>query len=136
MTVTDPIAAAQPEPIVQPTTTSGLDPKVGGLLAYLFGWIGGLIVYLTQKDPEVRFHAAQSLLFNVAYLVAFFGVWTLSFIGIMAQSTALTVLFSLLLFAVVGAFFVTWIVMCVKGYKLAHTKLPVIGDIAERWATK
>jgi uncharacterized membrane protein len=33
------------------------------MLSYLlFGWIGGLIMFFTQKHPEVRFHAAQSII--------------------------------------------------------------------------
>lgn len=136
MTATDPLSAVQPEPAAQPTTTTtaGLNPKVAGLLAYLFGWLGGLIIFLTQKDPEVRFHGAQSLLFTIAYTVVSVGAFTLMGIAGAAQSAVLAALSGLFVFAVMLGFFVTWIVMCVKGYGLEHTKLPLIGNMAERWA--
>lgn len=132
MTTAQDPTAPTPQP-AQPTTT-GLDPKVGGLLAYLLGWIGGLIMYFTQKDPEVRFHGAQSVLFAIAATAVFFAEWVLWFAAIASQSGLLIGLVSLMYGVTALATFVLWIVMCVKGYSLAHFKLPVIGDMAERWA--
>jgi uncharacterized membrane protein len=43
------------------STQSGLSENVAGLLCYLLGWITGLIFFLTDKRPFVRFHAAQSI---------------------------------------------------------------------------
>ena len=46
-----------------PTTTTGMDPKLAGLLCYLFGLITGLIFYFMEKeDRTVRFHAMQSII--------------------------------------------------------------------------
>lgn len=137
MTATEPTGAVQPEPARQTApATTGLDPKVGGLLAYLLGWIGGLVIYFTQKDPEVRFHGAQSVLFAIAAIAAYFAAWVLWFVAVATESGILIGL-GFLAFAVLGiGAFVLWIVMCVKGYHLAHFKLPVIGDMAERWAAK
>lgn len=125
-----------PSEPVQPVATTGLDPKVGGLLAYLlFGWIGGLIMFFTQKDPEVRFHGAQSVLMSIAIFAVYVALGIVSSVltfGV--NSLALLGLFSLV-YTILGlGFFALWILMCVKGYQLAHFKLPVIGDIAERWA--
>lgn len=132
-------AASQPEPVQpQPQAppqagTDTLDPKIGGLLSYLlFGWIGGLIMYLTQKNPEVRFHAAQSiltfgglsilsLLLNVVFPFA-----GLTGLGLLALLSGLLWLASVVL----------WILLSIKGYQLEHFKLPVVGDIAEQWAAR
>src|SRR5713101_677135 len=38
---------------------SGLSENVAGFLCYLVGWITGLIFFLIDKRPFVRFHAAQ-----------------------------------------------------------------------------
>ena len=43
------------------STQSGLSENVAGLLCYLLGWITGLIFFLIDKRPFVRFHAAQSI---------------------------------------------------------------------------
>ena len=38
-----------------------MDENVAGLLCYSLGWVTGLIFYLVDKRPFVRFHAAQSM---------------------------------------------------------------------------
>lgn len=133
-TAHDPTTPA-PEP-TRPAASTGLDPKVGGLLAYLlFGWIGGLIMFFTQKDPEVRFHGAQSVLLSIAMAVVFIGLGIVtSVLTVAFNSMALVGLVSLVYIGLYLASIALWILMCVKGYQLAHFKLPVIGDIAERWA--
>ena len=97
------------------------------LLAYLFGWIGGLIVYLTQKNPEARFHGAQSVLLSIAVFAVYVVLFVLTFV-----SNLFGIFLLLLWLAAFGVF----IFMCVQGYQMKHTKLPIIGDIAEQWASK
>jgi hypothetical protein len=54
------VGAASPSgPAV--SSQSGLAENVAGLLCYVLGWITGLIFFLTDKRPFVRFHAAQSI---------------------------------------------------------------------------
>src|SRR6202041_3725850 len=43
------------------SSQSGLSENVAGLLCYLLGWVTGLIFFLIDKRPFVRFHAAQSI---------------------------------------------------------------------------
>lgn len=114
--------AAAPDPAAPertaPSTATGLDPRLAGLLAYVFGLVGsGLVVLLTQKHPEVRFHGAQSILFSVAAVVL-----------ALLTSMISTGLNGLVVFLLVG----TWVLMCIKGHQLDHFKLPVIGDAAEK----
>lgn len=123
-----PGAYGQPGPYGPPQ--SGLAPNVAAMLAYLlFGWIGGLIMYFTQQDREVRFHAAQSImLFGGITLVNI----VLNVLNFGANSFLLSALGGL-----IGLFsFVMWIFLSIQGYQLKHTKLPVIGDVAEQWAVK
>ncbi|MEX0659259.1 MAG: DUF4870 domain-containing protein [Egibacteraceae bacterium] len=129
-----PPQGGQPGGVPQggPPSADGLDPKVGGLLSYLlFGWIGGLIMYLTQKHPEVRFHGAQS--------VIVFGGITVAWIAL--QIIAVVLPFGGILTFFVGIVLwlgslVLWVILCIKGYNLEHFKLPVAGDLAEQWAAK
>lgn len=103
------------------------------MLAYLlFGWIGGLVMYLTQKHPEVRFHGAQSILLFGGLTVVQFVLWgmTLAIGGIIG-------LIIFIIYSLIGLFsFVMWIFMSIQGYQMKHMKLPVIGDMAEQWAAK
>ena len=129
--------AGQQPPPQQPAgqASDGLDPKVANLLSYLFTWLGGLIMYLTQKDREVRFHAAQAILFGIAWFGLMI-VWTIVSIVLGLVSGTLATIFNLLGWVVGIGFIVVWIMLIVKGFGMQHWKLPVIGDMAEKWAAK
>jgi uncharacterized membrane protein len=44
-----------------PKSSRGLSENGAALLSYVGGWLTGLIVFLIDKRPYVRFHAAQSI---------------------------------------------------------------------------
>ena len=48
-----------------------MDDKGKGIIAYIFGWIGGLIVLLAFKDnnKKTTIHACQSIVASVAVMV-------------------------------------------------------------------
>ena len=139
----------QNPPPVQTTTKSstGLDENVAALLSYVFGWLSGLIFFLIEKDSRlVRFHAMQSILFNVLFGILAFVVWIITFVFVfmgaaMGDSAgALFGHFSLLatLFWVVFvvAILIGWILCLVKAFQGQYFKLPVIGNFAEKFSTK
>src|SRR6202166_3371859 len=43
------------------STQSGMSENVAAFLCYLVGWVTGIIFFLIDKRPFVRFHAAQSI---------------------------------------------------------------------------
>lgn len=55
-----------------------LEPKISILLAYLFSWVGGLIVWLLEKENKfVKWNALQALIlgiFEVACMVIISGI--------------------------------------------------------------
>jgi uncharacterized membrane protein len=112
-------------------TSTGLDPKVAGLLSYLFGWVTGLIFFLLEKEHrEVRFHAAQSILVSLVLIGAYLALGVVAMIPVIG-------LLALLGYAAVGlGGFVLWVYLLVQGYHLNHVRLPVVGAIAEDWATR
>lgn len=120
----------QPAPAPGPATTStgtGLDPKLAGLLCYLFGWVSGLIFFLIEKDDKtVRFHALQSIFLSVAVFAVYFVFSFLIFVP------GVTVIAFTLLPFIYLAFLVISIVLMVKAYQGEKWKLPIIGDIAEK----
>ena len=68
--------AAAPEP-ASPTAVSGLTPNMAGALAYIFGFITGIIFLVLEpykNDRFVRFHAMQSIFYSVT-CIAFGIVW-------------------------------------------------------------
>jgi len=47
-------------------SSTGLEPKIACLLAYIFSWLGGLIIYLLEKENKfVKFHALQALIIGI-----------------------------------------------------------------------
>jgi uncharacterized membrane protein len=113
--------------------TSGLEENVAGLLCYVLGWITGLIFFLIDKRPFVRFHAAQSIGLSIGLIVVYilvgfvFAMMHIIHLGILAL--AIYPILALLVF-------VLWIFMMYKAYQHEKFKLPLIGDIAENMAGK
>jgi uncharacterized membrane protein len=116
-------------------SSTGLDPKLAGLLCYILGIITGLIFFLIEKSNDVvRFHAAQSILFSGSMIVLWIILTILQFV-ILSISLSLGSIFSLLTMLLGLAVFVLWVVLLIKGYSGEKWKLPVIGDMAERMAS-
>ena len=120
-----------------PETSTGLDPKVAALLAYLFGWVGGLIIYLVEtKNKYARFHALQSIFLNVAVIVVYIALGIV--FGIVGAVPGLGLaMFGLasLIYSVLGlGVLVLWIFLMVKAYQGEKYMLPVIGEMADRSA--
>ncbi len=91
------------------------------ILAYLLGWLGGLIVLFAMKDNtrNTKFHAAQAITLSVGYF-ALTMVYSLIPISIPFFSTALWIIY------IIG------IVMgIVKANKEEDPELPVVGSIAK-----
>ncbi len=121
-------------------TALGLDANVGSLLCYLpvcgISLIYSIIVLVTDKtNKQVRFHAFHSLLMTAVYVVLIMAVAIVG--GGLAAATGssiIALLVSLLYFAVIAGFLILMIVGCVKGYQGGSYKLPIVGDMAEKWS--
>lgn len=118
-------------------TGTGLDENVAGLVCYVGWWITGLIFFIIDKRPFVRFHAAQSMVLFGAFTVVY---WVLGIVlaGTLGMGGAF-VFWSLygLVFTVLRlAGLVLWIFCMVKAYQHERFKLPFVGDIAENIAGK
>jgi uncharacterized membrane protein len=51
------------QPGYQQPGAAGVDKKTGAMLSYVLWWITGIIFLFVSKDPDVKFHAAQSTIF-------------------------------------------------------------------------
>lgn len=101
----------------------GMEPNVASLLAYVLGWLSGLVIYLMEKENlEVRFHAAQSIIVFGALTVLNLVLGAIPFIG------------WILVPFVTLAGVVLWVLLMIKGYNQEHYKLPMAGDYAEKMA--
>jgi len=110
-------------------TGTGLEPNVAGLLCYVGWWVSGIVfLVLEPKDKFVRFHAVQSIIVFGAFTVVHVVFWNLAWIPWVG------ILF-IILGSLVGILaFILWIVLMLKAYKGEKYKLPVSGDLAEKYA--
>lgn len=112
---------------------SGLSANVAGALCYLAGFVTGILFLVLEpyrRDPFVRFHAFQSIFFNVAWILLYIALgfvesllpWSLWHLVSM-----LSTLLSLALLCIA-----LWLMY--RAYHNERFKLPVIGDLAEKQA--
>ena len=100
-------------------SSTGMEPNLAGLLAYVLGVVSGLVFFLIEKENTfVKFHAMQAILLSLTLFVLGF---VLMFIP--AFGWILGVLINLGGLAL-------WIVCMIKAYQGEWFKRPVIGDIA------
>lgn len=92
--------------------------KFRGLLAYLFGWIGGLIVLLAFKDNDSRtkFNACQSIVLSVSSVIVSIVLGFIPYIKVVAS------LYSAFIFVLL-------IIGMIKSYKEEDYELPVVSDL-------
>ncbi|KKL21420.1 hypothetical protein LCGC14_2445630 [marine sediment metagenome] len=123
-----------------PASSTGMDPKLGALLSYLLGIIGGVIFLLIEKDNKyVRFHAAQSIVFGATVFII--GIAWGIFAGIVTAIPGIgfvgAILFLVLPLFWLGVFVIA-IMLIIRAWtdydKGVTFKLPVIGGIAEKIA--
>lgn len=121
-------------------TALGLDANIGAGICNIpvcgINLIYSLIVLVTDKTNKLpRFHAIQSLLLIAAYLVlALVLAIVVGILGAITQSMAVASLGYLLLMAVIGIFILAMIFCAIKGFQGQIFKLPIIGDLADKWS--
>jgi uncharacterized membrane protein len=123
-------SAAPPSPMV--VSSGQMDEKLAGLLCYVFAWVTGIIFYLIDKRPFVRFHAAQSIVVFVGIHIIYFILG--AFLGFSMFTGGLGS-FSLgfILYPLVGLVaFVLWVLLMVKAYQGLKFRVPIAADLAEK----
>jgi uncharacterized membrane protein len=133
-----------PPPVQTTKSSTGLDENIAALLSYVFGWLGGLIFFLIEKDSRlVRFHAMQSILLNVLAGVIAVVVWVVWMVFFVVGSAIGDVVGGLI--GIIGTllwlvFFlgllIAWIMCLVKAFQFQYWKLPIIGNFAEKFSAK
>ncbi|HXB57019.1 MAG TPA: DUF4870 domain-containing protein [Vicinamibacteria bacterium] len=119
-------------------TNLGVSPNVGGLLCYVpccIGLIFSVVAAIVEKQSKfVRFHAFQSLLFHAAAVVISLGVTILQILLAVVHLGVLGLLLTLLRLLVGVGFLGIAIFLMVKANGGEEFELPVIGEMAKKWA--
>jgi uncharacterized membrane protein len=135
-----PAAAWQPPP--QPVARSGMSETTAAILSYVLGWITGIIFFLIDRRPYVRFHAAQSIvtfggLHVIRLLIAWvfgFGWWFRAGFGIRYGHLGGFGVGLLLLTLIAIVTFVLWIVCMINAARGVRFMVPIAGEIAQNLA--
>ncbi|MEV5651571.1 DUF4870 domain-containing protein [Nocardia sp. NPDC052254] len=136
MTSYEPPEHQQPQPSGghqggQPPV-GGFDKKTSAILSYALGWLTGIIfLFIGKHDPDVKFHASQSIIF--------FGAATVVDVVLSLLAAVLGtvgIVFSLVSF-VVGIFaLVVWIMAMIAANNSggARVELPLVGKFVAPYA--
>ena len=112
-------------------TTFGLDERLERVLAYAFGWLSGLLLFIFEKNRNVRWHAAQSMLTFGTLSLVLFGVSMLK--GMLAWIPILSLLtnfgLGLLLNALWWLMLFLWVWLMVMAWFRPNYRLPFVS----RW---
>jgi uncharacterized membrane protein len=102
-------------------STIGLDENIAALLAYLLGWISGLVFFVIEKQSDfVRFHAAQSI-------VTFGGLMCMSIVA-----PVIPFIGGLLSLLLAGASFGLWLYLMIMAFQGRRLELPLAGELARK----
>ncbi len=125
------VVAVMPPP--EESGSKTMDTNLVGALTYLAGFITGIIFLALdpyKSNSFVRFHAFQSIFFNIAWI----GFWILWMIlsAVLTPLTAgvfgLIALPLMLIFGLAG--FGIWIFLMYQAYQQKLFKLPIVGKFA------
>jgi uncharacterized membrane protein len=123
-------------PMAAAPVAAGASDNLMGALAYLFGFITGilfLVIAPYNQSKFVRFHAFQSIFLSIAWVAVFIALNILS--AILTSILGILGLLMGLVGMVVGlGFFILWIMLMVKAYQNQRWELPIIGALAAKQA--
>lgn len=117
--------------------SAGMSVNAAGALTYLAGFITGIIFLVIdpyKRDPFVRFHAFQSIFFNVAW-IGFWIAWTIVGMILSAVTKGLFFLIQMPvdLVLMLGGFCL-WAYLMYAAYQGKQFRLPIIGALAAKQA--
>jgi uncharacterized membrane protein len=110
-----PPPPSQPAPLGGMPSAAGSNKKTYTILAYVLGWIGGLIfLFVGKDDPDVKWNAANSI-------VVFGGLSIVIFI------VSLIPVVQLLVFPLWLIGFIYWVIFLVKSLQGNGERIPALG---------
>lgn len=100
-------------------TYTGLKKETAAALSYVLGPITGVIILLLEKDPYIRYHAMQSILFFGGVIVI---QWVLG----------MTVIFSFMAPLISLVAFVFWLILIYKALEGKKWAAPLVSKYIEK----
>jgi uncharacterized membrane protein len=119
---------------VNGTTSTGVDARLASMLCYAGWWVTGLVfLFAERRHPDVRFHAAQSLIVFGALSIALVLCGGASAVAFFVAIPAFPMLQSIgnaIWFAAV----LLWLFLLMKTWRGETWRVPIAGDLALKLA--
>ena len=129
------VAQTAPSAPAAQSAQTGMSENVAALLCYLVGWITGLIFFVIDKRPFVRFHAAQSIVVFGGLHVINIAIGIIFGVGGMMMGGLGSFGLGMALYGLVGLVaFILWILLMIKGYQHEKFEVPIAAGIAKSFA--
>jgi uncharacterized membrane protein len=119
----------------------GLDANIAALIGYPIGILALVLIFIEKENKFVRFHALQSVIWSVAICVTIFVVAIVGTILSLVLSavsgtlaTLVGIVFMLVYLGLLLALLGGIIYGAIKAYGGEMTKLPFVGNLADKWA--
>lgn len=111
-------------------TTLGLDERIERVLAYAFFWVSGLLLFVFEKNRNVRWHAVQSMVTFGTLSLLIIGVTMLkNILGFIPLLGALTTFgLGLLLNILSWTMLLLWIWLMLMAWFRPNYRLPYISE--------
>jgi uncharacterized membrane protein len=133
-----PVGAVAPgAPAPAAAVRGAMASNVAGLLAYVLGFITGIIFLALEpynKDKFIRFHAFQSIFFNVAMIVFWIAYTIVSTVLGVVSFGILGIVMAILGLLVFLGILVYWVFLMYKAYNNEKYMIPYIGKLAAQQA--
>jgi uncharacterized membrane protein len=104
-------------------TKTGLPRNTVAALAYVFGPVSGVIFLLLEKDPFIRFHAAQSIVV----------IGGLSLLWMLLPFTIILLPLTPLIFV---GLFILWLMLIYRSWQGDEWEVPFLGKYARMLVRK
>ncbi len=104
-------------------TATGLPRNTAAALAYVLGPVTGIVFLLLEKDPFIKFHAAQSIVV----------VGGLTILWMILPLTLILLPLTPLVFV---ALFILWLVLIYKAWQGDEWEVPFLGKYARKLVKK
>ncbi len=125
-----------PPPAAPVAQSAGMEENVASALCYALGWITGVLFLVLDpynKNRTIRFHAFQSIFWNVAliplYIIMAILSFVLHYIPVIGP-LLIMLMYLVLMVGIVGM----WAFLIYKAYNKEKFVLPLIGPMAEKQA--
>lgn len=106
-----------------PQSTTGLKKETAGALSYVLGPVTGVIFLVLEKDPYVRFHALQSIVFSIAVFV-------------LNTLLSLTVVLAPLVSLLILVEFALWLILIYKASQGEKWEVPFLTKFVNKFLSK